>query len=69
MLLSVPVHVLLGQSPVSSVVNFVVGTVVIRRVLGTNYWRALALSAALAIVSLAVAYAITGTGRLDLSFG
>lgn len=67
-LLSFPVHLLLGQSPASSVINFVVGTVVIRRVLGTNYWRALALSAVLAIVSLAIAYAITGIGRLDFSF-
>lgn len=68
-LLSFPVHLLLGQSPASSVLNFIIGTVVIRRVLGTTAWRALVLSIVLQLVGLAIAYAITGTGRLDLSLG
>jgi len=68
-LLSFPVHLLLGQSLASSVVNFVVGTVVIRQVLGTTAWRAVALSIVLQLVSLAIAFALTGAGRLGLSLG
>ena len=68
-LLSFPVHLLLGQSLASSVVNFVVGTLVIRRVLGTTAWRALALSIVLQLVSLAIVYALTGGGRLELNLG
>lgn len=64
-MLSFPVHLLLGNAAASSVVNFMVGTAVIRRVLETSFWRALGLSVVLQLVGLAIAYAITGTGRLD----
>ena len=68
-LLSFPVHLLLGQSLAASMLNFVVCTVVIRRVLATTAWRAVALSIVLQLVNLAIFYVITGAGRLDLSFG
>ncbi|HBD20259.1 MAG TPA: hypothetical protein DC063_09365 [Arenimonas sp.] len=64
-LLSFPVHLLLGNAGASSVVNFLVGIAVIRRVLETTYWCAVALSVVLQLVSLAIAYAVTGTGRLE----
>lgn len=68
-LLSFPVHLLLGKGPGSSVLNFAIGTAVIHRVMGASIWRAFVLSVILELVTLAIAFAITGTGRLDFNLG
>lgn len=64
LLLSLPISMLFGRSPLADLVTFLVGAAVIQRVLVTTTWRALALSLALYVFNLLLALTLTGETRL-----
>lgn len=68
-LISLPVSMLFGKSILADLTNALVGAVVIQRVLVTTKWRALGLSLGLLVLNLALAFLVTGTGRLSVGPG
>lgn len=64
--LSLPVSMLVGNGTFASVVQFLVGAVVIQRVLVTTMWRALGLSLVLLMFNLALALLLSDMSLLRI---